>query len=120
MRLLTVTLNPSFDICAPVPMVESERKMRCTNITTELGGGGVNAARVVVRLGESVTAAVFLREDSSAEILSLLADERIPVQVVPVSGTAATLATGTGLCQAAHVDRLVPAVLLTAPAGIGE
>jgi 6-phosphofructokinase 2 len=84
--MLTVALNPSLDICATVPVVESERKMRCTNITTEPGGGGVNVARVVVRFGESVTAAVFLREDSSAEFLSLLANESVPFRVVPVSG----------------------------------
>ena len=32
-----------------------------------------------MRFGESVTAAVFLRKDSSAEFLSLLADERVDV-----------------------------------------
>jgi 6-phosphofructokinase 2 len=84
--MLTVTLNPSLDICATVPVVESERKMRCTNVTIEPGGGGVNVARVAVRFGEPVTAAVFLREDSSGEFLSLLANEGVPVAVVPVSG----------------------------------
>jgi 6-phosphofructokinase 2 len=84
--MLTVTLNPSLDVCATVPVVESERKMRCANVTIEPGGGGVNVARVVVRFGESVTAAVFLREDSSTEFLSLLTGESVSVRAVPVSG----------------------------------
>jgi len=47
----TLTLNPAFDICCEVERVIDTHKMRATGERFSPGGGGINVARVFVRLG---------------------------------------------------------------------
>ncbi len=49
--ILTVTMNPSIDVSAHAPHVIPDRKLRCKEVAYEPGGGGINVARVVQRLG---------------------------------------------------------------------
>jgi 6-phosphofructokinase 2 len=44
-------MNPAIDISAAVPRVTPTNKLRCTSVRREAGGGGINVARVVSRLG---------------------------------------------------------------------
>lgn len=55
----TLTLNPSIDVSSDTEKVEPERKVRTCNERIDPGGGGVNVARVLHRLGVNVEA-VFL------------------------------------------------------------
>ena len=50
-RILTVTLNPSIDVSAATPTVTTEHKLRCTDVRRDAGGGAINVARVLTRLG---------------------------------------------------------------------
>ena len=50
--VLTVTMNPSIDIFASTERVTPIRKLRCTSVQRDPGGGGINVARVVKRFGE--------------------------------------------------------------------
>jgi 6-phosphofructokinase 2 len=54
--IVTITINPTVDIFVNVGRVESTRKMRCSAPKRDPGGGGINVARVVHRLGGSVAA----------------------------------------------------------------
>jgi 6-phosphofructokinase 2 len=54
--IVTLTINPTVDIFVNVGRVESSRKMRCSAPKRDPGGGGINVARVVHRLGGSVAA----------------------------------------------------------------
>lgn len=54
--VVTLTINPAVDIFVNVPRVEPTRKMRCSAPKRDPGGGGINVARVVDRLGVSVAA----------------------------------------------------------------
>lgn len=49
--IVTITLNPSIDVSAATEAVEPIRKLRCFNQRRDPGGGGINVARVVTRLG---------------------------------------------------------------------
>lgn len=49
--ILAITLNPSVDIATSVEQMLPTRKLRCAKPHTYPGGGGVNVARVAVRLG---------------------------------------------------------------------
>ena len=49
--ILTVTLNPSIDVSAVTERVTSEHKLRCAEVRRDPGGGGINVARVLKRLG---------------------------------------------------------------------
>ena len=55
-KIITITFAPSIDKSATVPELISDKKMRCATANAEPGGGGVNVARVIKRLGGDVTA----------------------------------------------------------------
>ena len=83
--LVTVTLNPAFDRCAHVPVVESERKLRCADVTVEPGGGGVNVARVAHRLGVPTIAAVLMGGESGDRFRRLLWEEGVTAETLPIA-----------------------------------
>lgn len=49
--ILAIALNPSIDVAAMAETVTHEHKLRCTDVRRDAGGGGVNVARVLQRLG---------------------------------------------------------------------
>jgi 6-phosphofructokinase 2 len=54
--IVTLTPNPSLDLSTTVDKVMPTHKLRCTAARRDPGGGGINVARVVRRLGGEVTA----------------------------------------------------------------
>jgi 6-phosphofructokinase 2 len=56
MTIVTFTLNPAIDVSAAVARAVPRRKLRCTSMRRDPGGGGINVARVVARLGSDVQA----------------------------------------------------------------
>ncbi len=54
--ILTLTLNPTIDVSTSVGRLEPIRKLRCGPALRQPGGGGINVARVVRRLGSDVVA----------------------------------------------------------------
>jgi 6-phosphofructokinase 2 len=54
--IVTVTINPTIDVSTSVDRVLPVHKLRCKGIQRDPGGGGINVARVVRRLGGDVTA----------------------------------------------------------------
>jgi 6-phosphofructokinase 2 len=49
--IVTLTMNPALDVSTAVERVVSTHKLRCGPARVDPGGGGVNVARVVHRLG---------------------------------------------------------------------
>jgi 6-phosphofructokinase 2 len=86
MTILTVTVNPALDVWASVPLVEPDHKLHCTDAELTPGGGGINVARAVRRLGGSA-AALFPCGGSSGELLcDLLRHEGLSILTVPTFG----------------------------------
>jgi 6-phosphofructokinase 2 len=54
--IVTLTPNPSLDVSTTVDRVIPTHKLRCAAARRDPGGGGINVARVVRRLGGEVTA----------------------------------------------------------------
>jgi 6-phosphofructokinase 2 len=54
--VVTITPNPAIDICTAVEELVPVRKLRCVAARRDAGGGGINVARVVRRLGSDVSA----------------------------------------------------------------
>ncbi len=54
--ILTLTLNPTIDVSTSVAHVEPVHKLRCGAVRRDPGGGGINVARVVRRMGSDVVA----------------------------------------------------------------
>ena len=54
--ILTITLNPAVDVYTSLKRIAPTHKLRCDAERRDPGGGGINVARVVTRLGGDVTA----------------------------------------------------------------
>lgn len=55
-KIITITLNPAIDKSTSVPVLVPEKKMKCTLPVFEPGGGGINVARAIKKLGGNATA----------------------------------------------------------------
>lgn len=54
--IVTLTINPAIDVSTSVDRMTPVHKMRCAIAQHDPGGGGINVARVVHKLGGEVTA----------------------------------------------------------------
>ena len=55
-QIVTLTLNPAVDKNSEVPQVVDERKLRCSEPCYHPGGGGLNVARAIAKLGGEASA----------------------------------------------------------------
>lgn len=84
--ILTVTANPAVDVATSVERVTDTRKLRCGPARRDPGGGGINIARVLQRLGADYTA-LYLGGGATGGILkSMLEAEGIRALCVPITG----------------------------------
>lgn len=83
-EIVTVTLNPALDKTCAVDQVVPDRKLRCSLPDFHPGGGGINVARAIHKLGGSALA-VWMCGGATGELLrSLLEAESLnhqPVQI---------------------------------------
>ena len=75
--ILTLTLNPALDIATSVPEVVAGPKLRCTAPRLDPGGGGINVARAVRRLGGEARALVALGGVTGARLAAALRAEGV-------------------------------------------
>ena len=84
--IVTVTLNPAIDVSTGVAHVITDRKLRCEPPRYEPGGGGVNVARAIRRLGGRAIA-LFPAGGPAGNLLDELLDaEGVERIVVPIRG----------------------------------
>ncbi|MBI2734887.1 MAG: 1-phosphofructokinase family hexose kinase [Aquabacterium sp.] len=84
--ILTLTLNPALDIYTSIDRVVPNHKLRCAAAQSHPGGGGINVARVIHRLGGEVLA-LFTAGGVTGQVLqALLQAEGIPAQAIPIAG----------------------------------
>jgi 6-phosphofructokinase 2 len=55
-NIATLTINPAIDLSTTVERMMPSRKLRCKGLQRDPGGGGINVARVIRRLGSEVIA----------------------------------------------------------------
>jgi 6-phosphofructokinase 2 len=84
-KIITLTPNPVLDIATSVDRLIPERKMRCGPVRRDPGGGGINVARVVHRLGGKAWAVYPAGGSAGEYVQRLLAKEGVPQKTVPVS-----------------------------------
>jgi 6-phosphofructokinase 2 len=71
--IITLTLNPAIDGASDAPRVSATHKIRTTNDRYNPGGGGINVARVVKRLGGDARA-IYLAGGATGGVLDSLLD----------------------------------------------
>ena len=82
--ILTITLNPAIDKSTSVSAMLPDKKMRCTKPVFEPGGGGVNVARALHKLGEEATAVYLAGGYTGRFFGELLAAEEIHAVAIPI------------------------------------
>jgi len=83
--IVTLTMNPTIDVSTSVDRVVPIHKLRCKGIQRDPGGGGINVARIVRRLGAEVTA-VYTAGGSLGQLLQQLVErEKISSRAVKIA-----------------------------------
>ena len=84
--IVTLTMNPAVDLSAAVDRVVADRKLRCGEPVREAGGGGINVARAVRRLGGEALA-LFPAGGPAGDLLKeLLFGEGVPFVAIRTDG----------------------------------
>ena len=84
--IVTLTVNPCIDESAAVDRVIPDRKLRCGPPRYEPGGGGINVARAIRRLGGEALA-IYPSGGAAGELLrALLAAEGVLQRPLPITG----------------------------------
>ncbi|RFS20653.1 1-phosphofructokinase family hexose kinase [Chitinophaga silvatica] len=83
--VITITFNPAIDKSTSVTTLVPDRKLRCSPPVFEPGGGGVNVARAIVKLGGQATAAFFGGGYTGHFFNELLAAEQVTAIMIPIA-----------------------------------
>ncbi|AXY74034.1 1-phosphofructokinase family hexose kinase [Paraflavitalea soli] len=83
--IITITFNPCIDKSISVPALIPDKKLHCTVEQLQPGGGGINVARVIKRLGLPVTA-IYPSGGSTGVLLDeLLKKEVVTTLTIPTT-----------------------------------
>lgn len=85
MPIICLTPNPALDVSTAVAELVDQHKMRCDAGIEQPGGGGINVARVVHRLGGDAIALYPVGGPYGERLSDLLDAERVPRQTVPIT-----------------------------------
>ena len=82
-QIVTLTINPAVDVSTSVKKMVPFTKMRCAQAHRDPGGGGINVARVLKRLGIEATA-IYPAGGATGQLLAtLLEREGVRSVVIP-------------------------------------
>ncbi|WP_291560920.1 1-phosphofructokinase family hexose kinase [Bradyrhizobium sp.] len=83
--IVTLTMNPALDVSTSVARMVPFTKMRCAQAHRDPGGGGINVARVLKRLGVEATA-VYPAGGATGQLLAnLIEREGVRSVVIPAT-----------------------------------
>lgn len=84
-RILTLTFNPALDVFTTTERVVDTHKLRCGPAQRHPGGGGINVARVLQRLGADCVALYPAGGPAGALLRQLLDAEQVRSHCVPIA-----------------------------------
>ena len=98
--IITITFNPALDKSVSIPLLVPEKKLKCSAPVYEPGGGGINVARAITKLGGDATAVYLAGGYAGQKITSLLHEEGVRSVVIETRGSTrenvVVADTGTG------------------------
>lgn len=86
-QIVTLTFNPCIDKSAAVPELIPEKKLSCTEPRFEPGGGGINVARAIKKLGGEATAIYPSGGYTGNFFNDLLAKENVPAIIIEIENS---------------------------------
>lgn len=84
-NIVTLTINPAVDISTSVTKMVPYTKMRCAEPQRDPGGGGINVARVLKRLGLEATAIYPAGGATGQTLAALVEREAVRSIVIPTA-----------------------------------
>ncbi len=85
--IATVTINPAVDLSTTIDRIVPVAKLRGTTQRRDPGGGGINVARVITRLGGRDVRAIYPVGGAMGDLLRRLLDqEGVASQTFPIAG----------------------------------
>lgn len=84
--ILTLTMNPALDVSTSTDKVTDTHKLRCAAAQYHPGGGGVNVARVLQRLGSNCLALYPAGGMNGQRLRQLLDQEQVSSQCLAIAG----------------------------------
>lgn len=85
-RILTITLNPAFDVTIRLPALAPGEVNRSRSVGTHPAGKGINVARVLADLGHAVTVTGFLGQDNAGPFEALFSHCKMADAFIRVPG----------------------------------
>lgn len=85
--IVTVTFNPALDKSLSVASLLPDKKLKCSQPIFEPGGGGINVARAVKKLGGEAVAVYLSGQDTGKTITRLLAEDFIECIAIEINGS---------------------------------
>jgi len=82
--IVTITMNPALDKSTSVGKLVAERKMRCAEMFTEAGGGGINVSKAIRELGGETIAIFPSGGMNGKKIEAYLSAQHIRFRTIPV------------------------------------
>lgn len=82
--IITLTFNPALDKSTSVPELIADKKLKCAEPVAEPGGGGINVARAIKKLGGEATAVYLAGGVTGETITRLLTNECVPTKVITI------------------------------------
>lgn len=86
MRIVTLTLNPALDKSTTTLRLIPEHKLRCTDMKTDAGGGGINVSKGIGKLGGKSLAVLPCGGINGTLLVSILEKAGVDTSVVTVNG----------------------------------
>ncbi|WP_119461608.1 1-phosphofructokinase [Rhodospirillaceae bacterium SYSU D60014] len=84
--IVTLTMNPALDLTTAVEVLVHEKKLRCEVPRLDPGGGGINVARVIKRLGGEALALYTAGGVAGQTLGDLLEKEGVAGRGLPITG----------------------------------
>lgn len=84
--IATLTMNPALDIASTTLRIVPAEKLRCSAPRHDPGGGGINVARAVHKLGGEAIAVFPIGGPAGGRIEQLLNDEKVACRTVAIAG----------------------------------
>jgi 6-phosphofructokinase 2 len=80
-KIVSITFNPAIDKSTSIDSLIPDKKLRCASPVFEPGGGGINVARAIKKLGGEASAVYLAGGYTGVKFTELLEEEGIPCVV---------------------------------------
>lgn len=85
--IVTLTMNPALDITTAAGALTPTDKVRCESPRRDPGGGGINVARILTILGDSVTAVFPAGGHTGRALEDLVVTEGVGIRTITIRGS---------------------------------